>query len=247
LNLWNFGNKSYDPTIRWSNEEVWWSYRCEPGIHGGDRGEIYGLIGPNGAGKTTLLNTIAGVYKPNEGQVRFLGADISNLAPEKVTRRGIARTFQSPHSFAKMTALENVMVAATFGCREVEAKPYEFAEKMLDVVKFPMEKDVSAKSLNVTQLKRLDLARALACKPKLLMLDEPASGLNPSEMDDYMGLFRSIRDMGITIIIVEHLMRMIMAICDRMLVLNYGSKIAEGTPMEIRSNPVVIDAYLGTS
>jgi branched-chain amino acid transport system ATP-binding protein len=210
-------------------------------------GEIYGLIGPNGAGKTTLLNTIAGVYKANEGRVRFLGADISNLTPEKVTRKGIARTFQSPQSFGKMTALENVIVAATFGCREVEAKPHEFAERMLEVVKFPMDINSPVKSLNVTQLKRLDLARALSCKPKLLMLDEPASGLNPSEMDDYMGLFRSIRDMGITIIIVEHLMRMIMAICDRMVVLNYGSKIAEGTPTEIRSDQKVIDAYLGTS
>jgi branched-chain amino acid transport system ATP-binding protein len=210
-------------------------------------GEIYGLIGPNGAGKTTLLNTIAGVYKPNEGQIRFFGADISNLAPEKITRRGIARTFQAPHSFAKMTALENVAVAATFGCMHMESKPYEVAEKMLNVVKFPMDKNVSAKSLNVTQLKRLDLARALSCKPKLLMLDEPASGLNPSEMDDYMALFREIRDMGITIIIVEHLMRMIMAICDRMVVLNYGSKIAEGTPQGIRSNQEVIEAYLGKS
>lgn len=210
-------------------------------------GEIYGLIGPNGAGKTTLLNTIAGVYKANEGRVRFLGADISNLTPEKVTRKGIARTFQAPHSFSKMTALENVVVAAIFGGRAAEAKPYEFAEKMMDVVKFPMDKNTPAHSLNVTQLKRLDLARALSCKPKLLMLDEPASGLNPSEMDDYMGLFRNIRDMGITIIVVEHLMRMIMAICDRMVVLNYGSKIAEGTPTEIRSNQKVIDAYLGTS
>jgi branched-chain amino acid transport system ATP-binding protein len=210
-------------------------------------GEIYGLIGPNGAGKTTLLNTIAGVYKPNEGHIHFSGTDISNLPPERVTRKGIARTFQAPHSFAKMTALENVAVAATFGCPHVESKPYEVAEKMLNVVKFPMDKNVSAKSLNVTQLKRLDLARALSCKPKLLMLDEPASGLNPSEMDDYMALFREIRDMGITIIIVEHLMRMIMAICDRMVVLNYGSKIAEGTPQEIRSNQEVIEAYLGKS
>jgi len=210
-------------------------------------GEIYGLIGPNGAGKTTLLNTIAGVYKANEGRVRFLGTDISNLTPEKVTRKGIARTFQAPQSFGKMTAIENVIVAATFGCKDAETKPRAFAERMLEVVKFPMDKNTPVKSLNVTQLKRLDLARALSCKPKLLMLDEPASGLNPSEMDDYMGLFRGIRDMGITIIIVEHLMRMIMAICDRMVVLNYGSKIAEGTPSEIRSDQKVIDAYLGTS
>lgn len=210
-------------------------------------GEIYGLIGPNGAGKTTFLNLIAGAYKPNEGVVRFQGRDITGSAPERVCRMGVARTFQVPHRFAEMTALENVAVTATFGNCSKNVDPYGLAEEMLDFVGFPMPKDTLAGSLSTTQLKRVDLARAMASDPKLLLLDEPAAGLTPGEVEDSVRLFRDIRDRGVTIIVVEHLMKMIMAVCDRMVVLNYGRKIAEGTPEEIKSDQTVIDAYLGES
>jgi branched-chain amino acid transport system ATP-binding protein len=214
---------------------------------GVEAGEIFGLIGPNGAGKTTLLNIIAGVYKPNAGAVKFGGQDITGLTPERICRKGIARTFQVSRRFAKMSARDNVVVAATFGNRGAVKNPRALAEEMLAFVQFPMSEETVTKNLSATQLKRLDLARALATDPELLLLDEPASGLTPSEVQDYMALFRKIRDKGITIIVVEHLMRMIMAICDRMLVLNYGKEIAVGTPDEIQKNQKVIDAYLGES
>ena len=214
---------------------------------GVEAGEIFGLIGPNGAGKTTLLNVIGGVYRPNAGTIRFRGEEITGLTPERICRKGIARTFQVSRRFAKMSALDNVIVAATFGNRGVVKNPRALAEEMLEFVRFPMPQETLAKNLSATQLKRLDLARALATEPELLLLDEPASGLTPSEVQDYMGLLEEVKGKGITIIVVEHLMRMIMAVCDRMLVLNYGERIAVGTPDEIQKNQKVIDAYLGES
>jgi branched-chain amino acid transport system ATP-binding protein len=210
-----------------------------------EEGEIFGLIGPNGAGKTTLLNVIAGVYRPNEGTVKFHGEDITGSSPEKVCRRGIARTFQISRKFAKMSVFENVLVSATFGTRVEGKDPRLLAEEALEFIEFSVPKHALAGSLSTGQLKRLDLARALASKPALLLLDEPASGLTPAEVEDSMELCRKIRDCGITIIVVEHLMQMIMGICDRMVVLNYGEKIAEGTPDEIAKDERVIDAYLG--
>lgn len=208
-------------------------------------GEIFGLIGPNGAGKTTLLNVIAGVHKPAAGIVRFRGERVSGLSPETICRKGIARTFQICRSFSKMTALENVLVAAVFGNRTAARDPRAWAEEMLEFVEFPMPKDTLAANLNTAQLKRLDLARALASNPEVLLLDEIAAGLTPTELVEAMELVQKIREGGITIVIVEHVMKMIMGICDRIAVLHYGQKIAEGTPAEIREDERVMHAYLG--
>ena len=208
-------------------------------------GEIMGLIGPNGAGKTTLLNVIAGVYRPNSGTVRLNGEPIQGLQPEKICHKGIARTFQICMPFPKMTALENVSVAATFGNGQPVNNPRELAEQTLDFVGFPLPIDTVAVNLNAGQLRRLDLARALASRPKLLLMDEAAAGLTPGELADLQTLILKIRDRGTTILIVEHLMRLILAICDRILVLDYGHPIAMGSPREILADPAVTEAYFG--
>ena len=208
-------------------------------------GEIFGLIGPNGAGKTTLLNVIAGVYKPNAGVVRFEGEEITGLSADKICRKGISRTFQISQPFPRMSALENVMVAVIFGNDRVVKDPAARAEEMLRIVEFSMPKEILAMNLNTAQLKRLDLARALASNPKLLLLDELAAGLTTGELAEVMALVQKIRDMGITIVLVEHVMRVIMGVCDRIAVLHYGEKIAEGTPEEIAADNKVAEAYLG--
>jgi branched-chain amino acid transport system ATP-binding protein len=208
-------------------------------------GQIVGVIGPNGAGKSTLLNVIAGVYRPTAGMVRFQGEQISGLSPDRVCRSGIARTFQIPRPFSKMTALENVQVSATFGNRTPHRDPLKLAEEMLEFVAFPVSVHIPASSLNTAQLRRLDMARALASNPKLLLLDETAAGLTPNELADLQKLIFKIRDQGATILIVEHLMRLIMQLCDRIVVLQYGVKIAEGTPAEIVVDEAVASAYLG--
>jgi len=210
-----------------------------------EKDEIFGLIGPNGAGKTTLLNVIAGFYKPNEGKVLFQGRNITGFNPEKVCNLGISRTFQVPRKFNKMTVLENVLVASTFGIQRPDKSPLQLAQEALEFVNFNKPSDTSANTLNAAELKRLDLARALASKPSLLLLDEPASGLTPKELESLMALVRKISGTGITIIVVEHLMKMIMNICGRMAVLVYGEKIVEGSPDEIGKDRRVIEAYLG--
>lgn len=210
-----------------------------------EEGQIFGLIGPNGAGKTTLLNVIAGVYRPEAGKVRLKGADITGFSPDMVCKKGIARTFQIVRSFPNMTVLENAMVPVIFGTGTRVANPSRRAEEILDFVEFPAARDTLAKNLNTVQLKRLDLARALASDCRLLLLDEIAAGLTPTELIDLIKLVRKIRDRGVTIITIEHLMRVIMEICDRIAVLQYGQKIAEGTPEEISRNPKVAEAYLG--
>jgi len=212
---------------------------------GVEEGEIFGLIGPNGAGKTTLLNVIAGVYKPNAGVLKFKGEEITGLSPEVICRKGISRTFQICEPFPKMSALENVMVAAVFGKHIPIRDPQAWVEETLEFVEFPMPKDTLAMNLNTLQLKRLDLARALASKPELLLLDEVAAGLTPTELLEIMELIRKIRDKGVTIVVVEHVMRVIMGICDRIMMLHYGQKIAEGTPDEIAKDEKVAEAYLG--
>jgi branched-chain amino acid transport system ATP-binding protein len=210
------------------------------------QGQIYGLIGPNGAGKTTFLNCIAGVYAPTAGKVYFLGKETTGSSADVMCRRGMSRTFQISQPFPKLTVLENVMVGAVFGAGSNGHKsPEERALDALEFVEFPMARDLPAEQLNTVQLKRLDLARALACNPRLLLLDELAAGLTPIELDDLLDIIRAIRDQGVTIIVVEHIMRVIQGICDRVMVIEYGTQIAEGTPDEVLNNPKVIKAYLG--
>ena len=212
-----------------------------------EAGEIVGLIGPNGAGKTTFLNSVAGTYKPSSGKVTFMGAETTGAVAEVMCRKGLSRTFQIPRPFPKLTALENVMVGARFGALRDDPKPArQRAGEALDFVQFPMDIHTPAERLNAVQLKRLDLARALACGPKLMFLDELASGLTPGELDAMMALILKIRDTyGVGMIVVEHIMKVITGICERVLVIQYGTPIAEGTAEEVMANPKVIEAYLG--
>ncbi len=213
-----------------------------------EAGEIVGLVGPNGAGKSTLLNVVSGVYLPSSGSVIFDGRDITNLSPDRVCKLGIAKTFQLVQSFPQLTAIQNVLVGALFGNSEKISmkEAAEEAEEKLEYVGYPMEKiQYPVKNLNVVELKRIQLARALSTDPKLLLLDEVTTGLNPTESNDAISLIQKIRESGITILMVEHVMRIIMNVSDRIVVLHHGEKIAEGTPAEIAKNEKVISSYLG--
>jgi len=209
-------------------------------------GQIFGLIGPNGAGKTTFLNSIAGYFPPSSGEVNFRGKDTTGFSADEMCRMGMARTFQIPRPFPKLTVLENVKVGAVFGAPNGNSKPAETrAMEALEFVSVVQSPDTPADQLNAVQLKRLDLARAFACQPKILLLDELASGLTPGELESIMALIKRIRDTGVTIIAVEHIMRLIKGICDEVMVIQYGETIANGTPDEVLHNPQVIEAYLG--
>jgi len=210
--------------------------------------EIVGLVGPNGAGKTTLLNIISGISSPTKGKVVFCGEDITGLKADTICKKGIAKTFQIAESFPNLTAKECVTIGALFGnSHPVSMKEaQEQAVGILGYVGLPEEKvDTFTRNLNVVELKRVQLARALASNPKLLLLDELTTGLNPKESSEAVSLIRKIRDEGTSILIIEHVMSVIMGVSDRIVVLDHGEKIAEGRPYEVVNNQQVIDTYLG--
>ena len=211
-----------------------------------NEGEIVGLIGPNGAGKTTFLNALAGLDPPTSGSVKMFNQTTTGLAPEKMCRLGLSRTFQIPRPFPKLTVLDNVKTAAIFGNRNLKDQdPVALSRKMLEYVEFPADENVVSESLNTVQLKRLDLARALASDPKILFLDELAAGLTESELTDIMKLIKKIRESGISILMVEHIMHLIMGLCDSLVCIQFGTKIAEGPTLEVAQDPKVTKAYLG--
>jgi branched-chain amino acid transport system ATP-binding protein len=210
--------------------------------------EIVGLVGPNGAGKTTLLNMISGISTPTAGKISFRGEEITGLKADQICKKGIAKTFQIAESFPGLSAQESVMVGALFGNHHKTSMgaARKEAEAVLDFVGFPTEKIQSAiKNLNVVELKRVQLARALASQPKLLLLDELTTGLNPRESKDAVELIKKIRNTGVSILIIEHVMSVIMGVSNRIVVLDHGEKIAEGRPYEVVNNQQVIDTYLG--
>jgi branched-chain amino acid transport system ATP-binding protein len=228
---------------------------------GVSQGSVHGVIGPNGAGKTTLVNIISGILKPSKGKISFNGRPIERLRPDKIASSGIGRTFQNIRLFKQLTVIENVMVGQH--CRtkvgmvrnffrrpfvplEEENRIRQKAEELLDFVGLSEREGEQARSLPYGSQRRLEIARALATEPSLILLDEPSAGMDAKETAEMADLALKIRDQGITILLIEHDMNLVMGISDRITVLNFGQNIAEGTSDEIRSSPAVIEAYLGT-
>lgn len=225
-----------------------------------NKGELVGLIGPNGAGKTTCFNMLTGVYEPTEGDIQFDGKSLVGLKPFEITQRGIARTFQNIRLFSELTVLDNVKIAYHFHVKygllaafihtpKYFAEEQEIAEKavkLLEIFQLQDKKDEIAKNLPYGEQRRLEIARALAAQPKLLLLDEPAAGMNPQETQQLMEMIRWIRQkFDLTILLIEHDMNLVMGVCERIYVLDYGTVIAHGTPTEIKADHRVIEAYLG--
>jgi branched-chain amino acid transport system ATP-binding protein len=208
-------------------------------------GEVIGVMGPNGAGKTTLLNIITGEYKPDSGTVTFKGNNITGLSTHKLCRRGIARTYQIPQPFAKLTVLQNLAVAAIYGRGLGKAAAEHEAANILTIVGLSEKKEMRADDLEEISLKRLELARVLATDPTLLMIDELAAGLTEMEIPPVLDLLKEINEIGITIILIEHVMKVMMNAVDRIIVMDEGRKIAEGKPTEVMENKKVIEAYFG--
>lgn len=211
-----------------------------------DQGEIVGLIGLNGAGKTTAFNLISGALNPTTGTIKFKGEDITGLKPFEICRKNMVRTFQGINLFSHMTAMENVITGLLFGAQADKSRIEQETMELLEFVELSEKKDVLAQDLPIAEQKRLEIARALATRPELLMLDEVMAGLNPPEVTSALKLIRKINNRGITIFLIEHIMQAIMGVSDRIIVLHYGRKIAEATPDEISINKKVIEVYLGT-
>ncbi|MDQ1333121.1 MAG: transporter ATP-binding protein [Thermodesulfobacteriota bacterium] len=212
-----------------------------------EQGEVLGLIGPNGAGKTTLFNLISAALSPRSGSITFRGKEITDLKPYQICRMGLARTFQTVKIFGNMSVLDNVLLGAFFGGegRIASADAAEAAASALEFVGLAEAAAIPARDLTLANQKRLEVARALATRPELLLLDEMMEGLNPTEVNRAMGLVKMIQDKGITVVMIEHVMKAIMSVCGRIMVLHHGAKIAEGTPQEVSTNRTVIEVYFG--
>jgi len=217
-------------------------------VHGMDlfieEGKIYGLIGPNGAGKTTLFNIISGFYKPESGNIFFAGENVTQLSSDQLCHKGLVRTFQIPKMFPEMSVIDNVLIGALSRTYRVGVARSEAAE-IIDFLGMGPKRDALAGSLRVQELKRLEIAKALATKPKLFLLDETMSGLNAVEQNQMIDLLKRVHDSGVTLFVVEHVMHVVANLCAHIVVMNYGEKIAEGKPQEVLQNEKVVTVYLG--